>query len=741
MPAAHVAAKQQRAASSTGVSTRPAPLASRTFPTLASLAINVFAANFRKLFIPEDRMKPEYGRDVRESIIELPDILIPRVLAALRLHCPTYLNSDVLMLYFLRGKDICLTDDLPGATTKVLHSIAARPDCESIASLELSGLDKINDQVFQSVLSKLPRLEKLVLRGSSKAGPLALAAVASTCSQLKSLNMNYTVATPQSILSVLLACSELEVLKIAGIPKLITGCVAALIKSHISEHPEDAERTFPSLQTLKIRLTALSDADLAVFLPLCPNLTILDVSFTPIKHASVDMGTKYPAPKLRKLNLTSTNIPGNELVQVLNHIPTLEKLHLGALGESVPITSKGVGMGTGAGTITDGLLVEITDALARCENLKHIHLVGNLRIGSSRCRDRIAADFVRRVGRKCEILNLGNIRGLRSADIEGFIPSSPNDLPSPIRSLNLASTSVDDEAAIFIAACNQLEVLNLSNTRIGPRGSRKHVLTPARISTFQYGQPPRGKSGFSWTSPTTLVLGSIPIFTFGLGTWQIQRLQWKVALIDELEEKARREPLILPKRINLSVLPEFAYRRVLLTGTWDPDPSHTVILGPRTRDNVLGYHVISPLIRPDGASGVLVDRGFVSRDVLERARQAAAGVRPEIARVASVVADAADQGTVQVEGMIASSAKRNRFTPDNKPDVGEWYWADADAMSKVASGDTGDVQAVLIDELFGECPRDCDQRATSMCAATMFRWRWGRSISKECTRNPDRSVT
>ncbi|KAG8697287.1 surf-like protein [Ceratobasidium sp. 395] len=220
------------------------------------------------------------------------------------------------------------------------------------------------------------------------------------------------------------------------------------------------------------------------------------------------------------------------------------------------------------------------------------------------------------------------------------------------------------------------------------------------MSTFQYGQPPRGKSGFSWTSPTTLVLGFIPIFTFGLGTWQIQRLQWKLALIDELEEKARREPLILPKRINLSVLPEFAYRRVLLTGTWDPDPSHTVILGPRTRDNVLGYHVISPLIRPDGASGVLVDRGFVSRDILERARQAAAGVRPEIARVASVVADAAGQGMVQVEGMIASSAKRNRFTPDNKPDVGEWYWADADAMSKVASGDTGDVQAVLIDELF-----------------------------------------
>ncbi|KAH7334226.1 SURF1 family-domain-containing protein [Rhizoctonia solani] len=209
-----------------------------------------------------------------------------------------------------------------------------------------------------------------------------------------------------------------------------------------------------------------------------------------------------------------------------------------------------------------------------------------------------------------------------------------------------------------------------------------------------------GKSQFSWTSPTTLILGFIPIFTFGLGTWQIQRLQWKIALIDELEEKSRREPLVLPKRINLSVLPEFAYRRVLLTGTWDPDPSHTVLLGPRTRDNVLGYYIISPLIRGDGASTILVNRGFVSRDSLERAKQVMSGVRPDIPKIAGLVADAAAQGKVQVEAMLTSSAKRNTFTPDNKPETGEWYWADAEAMAKVASGQNGDVQPVLVDELF-----------------------------------------
>ena len=60
------------------------------------------------------------------------------------------------------------------------------------------------------------------IRASSKAGPLVLEAVASKCPRLQVLNMNYTVATPQSLMSVLFGCSNLEVLKIAGIPKLVS---------------------------------------------------------------------------------------------------------------------------------------------------------------------------------------------------------------------------------------------------------------------------------------------------------------------------------------------------------------------------------------------------------------------------------------------------------------------------------------------------------------------------------------
>lgn len=47
-------------------------------------------------------------------------------------------------------------------------------------------------------------------------------------------------------------------------------------------------------------------------------------------------------------------------------------------------------------------------------------------------------------------------------------------------------------------------------------------------------------------TPTTILLGVTPILTFALGTWQIQRLKWKVDLIDELQEKLQRPPMVLP---------------------------------------------------------------------------------------------------------------------------------------------------------------------------------------------------
>ena len=120
-----------------------------------------------------------------------------------------------------------------------------------------------------------------------------------------------------------------------------------------------------------------------------------------------------------------------------------------------------------------------------------------------------------------------------------------------------------------------------------------------------YSKSTSSRSQKPWyRSPTTLVLGFIPIFTFGLGYWQIKRLKWKVALIEELEDKLSRDPLRLPRNINIDVLPEFDFRLVSVRGTFDH--ARTMFVGPRVREGVMGYHVVVPFRRSEGGGMVLL---------------------------------------------------------------------------------------------------------------------------------------
>ncbi|OJT15923.1 Surfeit locus protein 1 [Trametes pubescens] len=182
-------------------------------------------------------------------------------------------------------------------------------------------------------------------------------------------------------------------------------------------------------------------------------------------------------------------------------------------------------------------------------------------------------------------------------------------------------------------------------------------------------------------TPTMILIGIMPIFTFALGTWQVQRLKWKVALIDELEEKLEREPMPLPPQINLAALPDFSFRKVVLKGRWDN--AHAILLGPRVRDGTIGYHLVVPFVRTDGST-VLVDRGFVSKDLAQTAKQNQSTV----------------QGEVEILGMLRTAQPRNSFTPDNHPDEGKWYWADVDAMAAHVGGEASGVQPVFIEEVF-----------------------------------------
>lgn len=127
-----------------------------------------------------------------------------------------------------------------------------------------------------------------------------------------------------------------------------------------------------------------------------------------------------------------------------------------------------------------------------------------------------------------------------------------------------------------------------------------------------YNRPQRRRRKPWYTSPVMYVLMIVPIFTFWLGNWQLRRLQWKLSLIDELDEKLRREPLRLPRNINLDVLEEFSYRLVSVRGRFDT--SRTLFLGPRAREGERGYDLVMPFKRDTGGPDILVNCGFVSNE-------------------------------------------------------------------------------------------------------------------------------
>ncbi|GAA5954883.1 hypothetical protein JCM21900_004976 [Sporobolomyces salmonicolor] len=185
--------------------------------------------------------------------------------------------------------------------------------------------------------------------------------------------------------------------------------------------------------------------------------------------------------------------------------------------------------------------------------------------------------------------------------------------------------------------------------------------------------------------PFLILVGIMPVFTFVLGVWQVKRLQWKVDLIDQLDRKLHQDPVRLPARIDPAAIPEYAWRKVYVTGHFDHD--HSIELGPKTRDGQLGYHVITPLVRGEGKDTILVNRGFVRRE-LKDAKDRTAGLTGE---------------PVELIGMLRDQEKPNAFTPVNQPEKGQWIFSNIEEMAQHAG-----TSPVLVDEIYSGHPGKID---------------------------------
>jgi len=141
-----------------------------------------------------------------------------------------------------------------------------------------------------------------------------------------------------------------------------------------------------------------------------------------------------------------------------------------------------------------------------------------------------------------------------------------------------------------------------------------------------------------------------------LGTWQVQRLFWKLDLIERVDVRAHAEPVDAPAASDWPALgnpSDYEYRRVKLTGTLLNDREvqvYTVTdLGP-------GYWVMTPLRRDDGSS-IIVNRGFVPSD--RRDPSSRAGGEPT--------------GNVGIVGLMRAPETGGLFLRTNDPANGRWY--------------------------------------------------------------------
>lgn len=104
--------------------------------------------------------------------------------------------------------------------------------------------------------------------------------------------------------------------------------------------------------------------------------------------------------------------------------------------------------------------------------------------------------------------------------------------------------------------------------------------------------------------------------TARLGAWQLSRAAEKQALQASLDERGALPPLALAE-LPLGAAEAVHHRRAVLEGRWLA--ARTVFLENRQMDGRPGFFVLTPLELKTG-DAVIVQRGWVPRDLLERTR-------------------------------------------------------------------------------------------------------------------------
>jgi len=163
-------------------------------------------------------------------------------------------------------------------------------------------------------------------------------------------------------------------------------------------------------------------------------------------------------------------------------------------------------------------------------------------------------------------------------------------------------------------------------------------------------------------TPWLIVFGMVAlcIAFVGLGIWQLQRLQWKLALIERVNSRMHAAPVAAPAPTSWPQLTaaNAEYRHVTITGRFDSQRSSLV---RATTALGMGYWVMTPLQTADG-SWVWINRGYVPMHRNARQADAAAPI-------------------VTLTGLLRMTEPKGSLLQQNDPGKDRWYSRDMAALT------------------------------------------------------------
>lgn len=165
-----------------------------------------------------------------------------------------------------------------------------------------------------------------------------------------------------------------------------------------------------------------------------------------------------------------------------------------------------------------------------------------------------------------------------------------------------------------------------------------------------------------------------------LGTWQVNRLFWKEALLAQIEERRTAAPSDLAAiEQMLAAGAEIDYRHAQASGIFLHDKERHFLA---TFQGQSGFYVYTPLVLSDGRF-LFVNRGFVPYD------RKAPETRPQ----------SQPAGKQSVTGLARArlTEKPSVLVPENDEAANIFYWKDIDRMAASTGLEAGQVLPFFLD--------------------------------------------